>query len=105
MKTLIKIIFLGLLSVLLTIAATAKTNDPVKQKHVSEKDKGLFVFKADRELVGAKVEILRENGSVIAEQVLNRRKLVIDFNEIRSGSYTIRISKGEKIKEFNYYKQ
>src|SRR5690349_9461629 len=105
MKTLLKIIFLGVLSVLLTMAAMANTNDPVKQKHVSEKDKGLFVFKADRELIGAKVEILQENGGVIAEQVLSKRKLVIDFNEIRSGSYKIRISKGEKIKEFSYNKQ
>jgi len=105
MKTLFKILFLGVLSVLLTIAAMAKEVDPIRVKHVNEKDKNLFVFKADRELVGAKVEILEEDGHVIAEQVLTRRKLVIDFNDIKSGSYTIRLVKGETVQEVSYQKK
>jgi hypothetical protein len=103
MKTLIKIIFLGVLTVLLTIAAMAEPAKPGKSG--TGKDKGFFIFKADKNLIGARVKIIQANGAVIAEQVLTRRKLVIDFNDIRSGSYTIRIVKGEKIQEFSYYKQ
>jgi hypothetical protein len=103
MKTLLKILFLGLLTVLLTIAAMAKgSTDPVKR--VADKDKGFFVFKADKKLLGAKVEIRQANGSLIAEQLLTKRKLVIDFHGIKSGAYTIRIVKGDKIQELNYYK-
>jgi hypothetical protein len=105
MKTLFKILFLGVITVLLTIAAMAKEKDPIRLKPLNSKDKNLFVFKADRDLIGAKVEILRENGSVIAEQVLTRRKLVIDFNDITSGFYTIRLVKGETIQELSYEKK
>src|SRR5688572_8788872 len=101
MKTLFKILFLGILSVLLTLAAMAA---PPRLKPAHEKDKNLFVFKADKAFVGAKVEIVQANGSVIAEQILKKRKLVIDFNDTKSGSYTIRLVKGKKIKELSYYK-
>jgi hypothetical protein len=102
MKTLIKIIALGLLTGLLTVAAMAK--DPSVKFKVQDKDKNLFVFKADRELIGAKVEVIQSNGSMIAEQILQKRKLVIDFNDMRSGSYTIRVVKGTQVKEFSYVK-
>jgi hypothetical protein len=102
MKTLLKIIALGLLTGLLTVAAMAK--DPSVKLRPQDKDKNLFVFKADKAFIGAKVEVLQANGSMIAEQILQRRKLVIDFNEMRSGSYTIRVVKGTKVKEFNYVK-
>jgi hypothetical protein len=104
MKTLVKIFFLAALTVLLTMAAMAGEPD-AKVKHGNERDKNLFVFKADRKLVGAKVEILQSNGSMIAEQILERRKLVIDFNEMKSGSYTIRVVKGIHVKEFSYVKR
>ena len=105
MKTLFKILFLGVITVLLTMAAMAKEKDPLRLRPLNDKDKNLFVFKADRDWVGAKVEILRENGSVIAEQVLTRRKLVIDFKDITSGSYTIRLVKGETVQELSYEKK
>jgi hypothetical protein len=103
MKTLLKIFFLGVLTALLTFAAMAKETPRAKPGY--GKDKGFFIFKADRKLIGANVKILKSNGTVIAEQVLKKRKLVIDFNDIKSGSYTIRIVKDENIQEFTYYKE
>jgi hypothetical protein len=105
MKTVLRILGLGLLTALLTIAAMAKDVSHVPVKQIATKDKGLFVFKADKNLLGAKVEILQSNGSLIAEQLLTRRKLVIDFNDIRAGLYTIRITKGMKTQELHYLKQ
>jgi hypothetical protein len=105
MKTLIKILFLCVLTALLTFAAMAgPTSDGGKFKLVSDKDKNLFVLKADKNLIGARVEIVQANGNVIAEQVLTRRKLVIDFHDIKKGAYTIRIAKGDRIQEFTYLK-
>jgi len=104
MKTFFKILIAAGLSVLLSMAATAKGKDPIRLKPLNDKGKHLFVFKADKDLLGAKVEILEENGSVIAEQILTRRKLVIDFNDIGTGSYTIRLVKGDTIRELNYQK-
>lgn len=99
MKTFLKIIFLGVLTVLMAIAATAKDSNtnPTNEKH-------LFVVKTGKDMVGAKVEVVLANGHVIAEQVLKKRKLVIDFNESRSGYYTIRVIKGSRIREYYYQK-
>jgi hypothetical protein len=103
MKTLVKLIFLGALTVLLTIAAMAK--EPVRKGDPDSKDKSLFVLKADKKFVGARVEIIQPNGSIIAEQILQKRKMIIDFDDVKSGSYTIRLVKGEKIQEFTYDKK
>jgi hypothetical protein len=101
MKTVLKIIFLGVLTVLLTMAAMA--HEPVvKAKPTNDKDRNLFVFKAEKKMIGAKVEIIQLNGGLIAEQILQTRKLVIDFDEMKSGTYIIRVVKGTQVKEFNY---
>jgi hypothetical protein len=102
MKTLLKILFLGVLTALLAIAATAST--PHENRPTTDKQKNVFVVKTNKSLVGAKVEIIQRNGKVIAEQVLKRRKLVIDFNESRSDFYMIRIKKGSNVKEYYYRK-
>lgn len=69
------------------------------------KYKNLFVFKGDKNLEGAKVEVLSENGAVITTQTMQKRKLIIDFCDVREGIYTIRVSKGNRVKEFYYNKQ
>lgn len=103
MKTFLKVIFLGVVSVLLTIAAMAK--DPVTKRDPDTKDKSLFVLKADKKFIGAKVEILHPNGNVIAEQILQKRKMIIDFDDVKSGSYTIRLVKGNAQKEYTFDKK
>jgi hypothetical protein len=104
MKTLIKIIFLGVLTVLLSIAAMA--NEPVKKWEPSgSKNKNFIVYKANRKMVGGRVEILQMNGMRIGEQTLHKRKLFMDFGNMKSGSYIIRISKGALVEEFTFAKK
>jgi hypothetical protein len=100
MKTVVKIFVLGVLTVLLAIAANAK---PVKEP--LPKNKNLMSFKADKKFIGARVEILQENGSRIAEQILEKRKILIDFNGMREGVYTVRLVKGNDVKEFTFEKK
>jgi hypothetical protein len=69
------------------------------------KNKSLFVVKTARKFVGAKVEILSSTGSVVTSQTLQKRKMIIDFGDVKFGSYTIRISKGDQVKEFQYNKR
>ena len=102
MKTLVKIFFLGLLTVLLSYAAMAKDisgRDPITGKD------NLVVIKTDKKFVGAKVEIVQANGIVIAEQILQKRKMIIDFDDMKMGAYTIRIKKGDEIKELTFTKK
>ena len=87
---------------MLSMAATARD----KEKEPKEgKEKNIFVFKADRKLVGGRVEILRENGAVLSEQILRKRKMIIDFEDVKDGEYTIRVIKGEKVQEFTFEKK
>src|SRR5688572_2308952 len=72
---------------------------------VGSKYKNLFVFKTERKLVGAKVEVLSENGEVVTSQVLQKRKMIIDFCDVRFGTYTIRVTKGHRVKEYQYIKK
>ena len=72
---------------------------------VGSKYKNLFVFKTERKLVGAKVEVLSENGEVVTSQVLQKRKMIIDFCDVRYGTYTIRVTKGDNVKEYQYTKK
>lgn len=67
--------------------------------------KNLFVFKTDRKLVGAQVEILSASGEVVTSQVLQKRKVIIDFCDVGHGTYTIRVSKDGRVKEFYYTKK
>lgn len=103
MKTLVKIFFLGVLTVLLSYAAMAK--DISGKDPINGKDKNLYVIKTDKKFVGAKVEIVQANGTVIAEQILQRRKMIVDFDDMKMGSYTIRIKKGDEVKEMTFTKK
>lgn len=102
MKKLSKILLIGavVLTMVLPLSATAKRAvDPA-----SARNKKLFVFKAERKFVGAKVEVLSASGNVVTIQTMQKRKMFIDFSDVTEGVYTIRISKGDDVKEFHYKK-
>jgi hypothetical protein len=103
MKTFSKILLIGVAVLMmnqpLTAAARRDGVIPVPAKY-----KNLFVYKADRKFIGAKVEILSSDGKIVTVQTLYKRKMVIDFCEMTQDSYTIRISKGARIKEYQYNK-
>lgn len=69
------------------------------------KEKDLFVFKTDKKLVGATVEIYTSEGELVTSQQLNKRKMVIDFGPVSKDTYTIRVVKGDETKEFHYEKK
>lgn len=70
-----------------------------------EKSKSIFVFKAHKKFEGAKVDVLSPEGNVITSQKLQKRKMIIDFADVREGTYTIRLSKGGAKQEFQYEKK
>jgi hypothetical protein len=90
---------IALLVMVLSLSATEKNEgvSAVKSKHNS-----LFVLKADREFVGATVEVLSSKGDLITSSTLGRRKMVIDFKAVEQGSYTVRLTKGAEVRQFNY---
>jgi hypothetical protein len=88
------------------IAQTASAAPTLAQSAtVRIKEKTLFVFKTDKQFVGATVEVIYANGDVVIAQTLEKRKLVIDFAAVKSGDYMVRVKKGKRIEEFYYEKK
>ena len=92
---------LGKIIVMMTIVLTpallqAKPGDP---------EKGVFVVKTEKRLIGAKIEVFSEKGELITAQTMQKRKMIIDFGDTRNGSYTIKVTKGDVVEEFQYVKK
>ncbi|QOI96481.1 MAG: hypothetical protein HRU69_02820 [Flammeovirgaceae bacterium] len=106
-----KIVLLLALSLLLATAMSLSAAAVIPSKHeevvdiVNTKYKNLFVFKAERKLIGARVEVYSMNGDLVTAQRLHRRKMIIDFCDVKFGEYTIRITKGNEKQEFHYVKK
>ena len=66
------------------------------------KDKNLFVFRTDKNLVGAKVEIFGTSGELMTTQMMNKKKMYIDFGDVMVGTYTIKVSKGQTVQEYQF---
>ena len=70
-----------------------------------EKDKNLFVVRADKHFEGAKVEIFATSGQLLTVQTVEKKKLYIDFGDAVLGTYTIKVTKDEKVQEFQFTKK
>jgi cytochrome oxidase Cu insertion factor (SCO1/SenC/PrrC family) len=93
---------LTLLALLLstTVMSFAEAIEPGPSKY-----KDLFTLKADKEFVGAQVEVYNSSGKLITSNSLQKRKMIIDFGDAMFGTYTIRIVKGDELQEFKYVKK
>lgn len=69
------------------------------------KARDLFVLKAEKELVGAKVEIFSDEGELVTAHRVQKRKMIIDFGGVANGTYTIRLTKGDNIRSFTYSRE
>jgi hypothetical protein len=65
----------------------------------------LFIIRAERKYLGAVVQVLASNGEVVTSQRLQRRKMIIDFCDVKFGEYTIRIQKDNNKLEYTYVKK
>jgi len=95
MKRIAKYLLIALLALPLTVAANVGDGG----------DSQVFVLKAEKRFVGAKVEIFAANGNLITAQKVDKKKLVIDFGDVRKGVYTIRLTKGDERQEYTFEKR
>jgi hypothetical protein len=65
----------------------------------------LFVFKVARTFKGATVEVYYSNGDLVATKTMGKRRMIINFCDVKSGSYTIRVRKENKVEEFKYFRK
>lgn len=103
MKTLVKVLVITFLFASFSTLASNPTEETGRMS--PPRYKNLFVFKADKKFLGARVDILSAGGEVITSQNLEKRKVIIDFGSVRYGTYTIRVSKGSESKEYQFVKK
>ncbi len=90
------------LSLSSSVLAGGLTNgvDFLKFKH-----RNLFVFRTEKKLVGAKIDIFYSNGDLLTSQKLDKKKMIIDFRDAKFGTYTISVTKGNRTKLYQYIKK
>lgn len=103
MKTLINSLFVLVLLVTAVSVQAAPREEVVEV--VPSKYKNLFVLKAERKFMGATVEVYYSNGDLVTTHTLEKRKMIIDFCDVKFGEYTIRIKKGNEVEEYSYVKK
>lgn len=64
-----------------------------------------FYFKASRDLLGSEVEVIHDNGKIVAQEKLKGRRMLIDFFDMESGIYVIRVTQGRYVKTFTHEKK
>ena len=103
MKTLALFTFSFLLSISSAFAMPSPQEADIDR--AVSKHKNLFIFKVDRKFKGAQVEVSYANGEVIANLKMEKRKLIIDFCDVKFGSYVIKVMKGNNVQEFQFVKK
>ena len=101
MKKLTTSLFVSFLILSSSLYATAEAIDVIEPP----RQNSLFTLKAEKQFVGAQVEIYNASGKLITTQSLQKRKMVIDFGDANLGLYTIKVVKGESKQEFKYLKK
>jgi len=101
-----KIVKIFLIASLMVASLSLSAGKPHDDVHGGDtKRESLFVLKTNKQLVGARVEVFYNNGSLVTAQRLEKKKMIIDFTDARLGMYTIRVTKGGTTKDFHYVKK
>lgn len=96
--------FLVLIVLFSTVSSFALAgNEAVENWNTKSENK--FVYKGNKKMIGATVEVFYADGALVTKQILKKKKMIIDFCEVRSGEYTIRISKDDRKKEYHFTKK
>jgi hypothetical protein len=103
MKTLKNILTLALILTATATFSSPALNDTLRV--VDTEYSNLFVLKADKALKGAEVKVYHANGDLVTTQTLSKRKIVIDFCDVKFGSYVIKVIKDGNTREFHYVKE
>lgn len=65
----------------------------------------MFVFAVAQDLIGAQVEVYAANGDLVMQETLCRKKMIIDFSDVKTGTYNIIVKKGALSETFKYEKR
>jgi hypothetical protein len=65
----------------------------------------VLILKVDQKFRGGEVEVVSQGGDTIVKQVLFRRKMKIDFQNVKPGTYIVKMKKGMLVESFHYQRK
>lgn len=97
--------FITLSTAMLLVIGSLTMAAPVKSEMTTLTQEGMFILKASRKYKGAEVEVISSSGYLVTSQKLSKRKFVIDFKNVRKGTYRVIVKKGTIQEEFKFVKK
>jgi hypothetical protein len=101
MKNTIKVIF----TLLLTSYSTLTFGSDDQMARAKDSNQNRVVIKVDREFIGGRLEVLSAAGHQVTAQRVIRRKLIVDFCDVKTGIYTIVIKKDDRTRKSEFVKK
>jgi hypothetical protein len=102
-----KTLFQTLTVVFLLTSASAfasPVNPPPIARVVDSHQQNFFAFKVDRTFKNALIEVY-SRGELVAVTAMSKRKMVINFSDVKSGNYIIKVKKNNRVEEFHFEKK
>ena len=93
------------ISMLLVIGTLAVANSSDSSDISTAINDNIFILKGAKKYKGAEVEVVSANGRLVTSQRFLKRKLIIDFKNMKSGVYNIIVKKGAVVEEFKFTKK
>jgi hypothetical protein len=94
-----KIVFLACVMFVMCSGVLAKSKNPVSIVSTSS---SVLYLKFQKSMLGATIEVTDEKGNVVFSQVVNNKKVLIDFYYNEAGKYKVKIAKGDNLETFSY---
>lgn len=63
-----------------------------------------MLLRTDKSLKGASMVVYSDSGALVISQQLTSRKIIIDFKNVRLGTYTVQVKKENYVQEFTFKK-
>ncbi len=98
-----------MLIVLFVLASATAFASPVSPapsvRAVATKEQNVFEFRVDRKFKRALIEVYQADGELVAVTAISRRKMIINFNDVKAGKYVIKVKKFNQVEVFNFEKK
>ena len=85
---------------LITLASFAKEKEAV---HVVAARMNTLYLKIEKDFAGSTIEVYNEAGELIANEAITDRKILIDFDAVCNGLYTIKVKKNNDETVLDYH--
>ena len=105
MKTLKTLLAAILITISSNMFAEMVPADSIKhQTHSSQSE--LIMLRIEKDQIGSEVMVFHSSGDLVMTKTVKRKKMVIDFSEVKYGSYTVILMKdGIEIESFVFNKE